>query len=35
MTADKIDFLMATALIERRYSKCRRSRPALFQRNGN
>jgi hypothetical protein len=35
MTADKIDFIMARALRERRYSKCQRSRRALFQRNYN
>jgi hypothetical protein len=35
MTADKIDFLVTTALIERRYSKYQLSRRALFKRNYN
>jgi hypothetical protein len=35
MTANKIDFLRATALMERRYNKCQRQRRALFQRNCN
>jgi len=35
MTADTIGYINATALIERRYSKCQDSRRALFQRNYN
>jgi hypothetical protein len=35
MIADKVDFIIVTALMKRRYSKCQHLRRALFQRNCN